>query len=133
MSWKPTWRTAPKPSFGDQGKAAFSSASESCKQLITLSTALIGLEITFAKDLAKNLDLIGRILVGVSWGLFLTSVVFGVLTLLALTGSLGSNESPSGGAIYKSNIRIPAFGQVLLFLLGLLTTVTFGLWALFHP
>jgi hypothetical protein len=112
----------------EQTKAAFASASDASKQLITLATGLLGLEITFAKDMITTLDETSKYLVGVSWILLLLSVIAGVWTLLALTGSLGEEGTAlTPKAISGRNVRIPATLQILLFLVGLLVTVWFGM------
>ena len=116
----------------DQTKAAFASATDSCKQLIVLATGLLALEITFAKDLigVARLSSIGKTVITVSWVLLLFSVVAGVWTLLALTGCLSSNTTPTCRSILGSNVRIPAILQILLFLGGLVLTVILGIWGL---
>ena len=112
----------------EQTKAAFASASDTSKQLITLATGLLALEITFAKELLDgNLDSTAKFLAGLSWALLLLSVIVGVWTLLALTGSLSSGTTPTPRTIFGSNVRIPAMLQILLFLGGLLLTVVFGI------
>jgi hypothetical protein len=111
----------------EQAKAAFAGAADSSKLLITLATGLLGLEITFAKDVVITLTHPGKILVGISWALFLLSVVAGLWTLLALTGNLGGDTVPTAKAIYGSNVKFPAVTQILLFLAGLGCTVAFGL------
>ena len=110
----------------DHTKAAFASASDTSKQLITLATALLALEITFAKDVIGNIDATAKTLLGFSWILLLFSVIAGIWTLLAITGSLGKGNTLSPKAISGSNIRIPAILQIILFLGGLLLTVWFG-------
>ena len=40
--------------MNDQTKAAFASAADTAKQLITLATGLLGLEIAFLKGLVKQ-------------------------------------------------------------------------------
>ncbi len=112
----------------DQTKAAFASAAESSKQMIALSTGLLALEITFAKSLLSAVSGKGKWLLGSSWIVLLLAVVAGVWTLLALTGSLSAAKTPTPGTILDSNVRIPAFIQVLLFLFGLGLTVAFGIW-----
>jgi hypothetical protein len=112
----------------DQTKAAFAGASECSKQIITLSTGLLALEITFAKSLLTTVSGAGKWLLGSSWILFLLAVMTGVWTLLALTGSLSAATSPTQRTIMDSNIRIPAIIQILLFLSGLALTVAFGIW-----
>ena len=112
----------------DQTKAAFASAADSSKQIITLSTGLLALEITFAKNLLNAVGHHGRWLLGSSWVLLLLSVVAGVWTMLALTGSLSTSEAVTSRTIMGTNVRIPASLQVGLFLLGLALTVAFGIW-----
>jgi len=115
----------------DQTKAAFASASDTAKQLITLASAILALEVTFAKSiLDAKLDLDARHLLAASWILFLVSVIAGVWTLLALTGSLGNQQSLTPKTIYGANVRIPATVQILLFLGGLGFSVWFGIRAL---
>jgi len=111
----------------EQTKAAFASASDSCKQLIALATGLIGLEITFAKDVIKGVDGMSRCIIGYSWFFLLISVIAGVWTLLALTGSLGSNHHVTQKSIFGTNVRFPAVSQIILFLIGLILTVVFGI------
>ena len=108
-------------------KAAFASASDTSKQLITLATALLALEITFGKDLIGRFDAVSKGLVAASWVLLLLSVVAGIWTLLALTGTLGSGAKLTSESIFGWNVRIPAMAQILFFLGGLGFTVWFGL------
>jgi hypothetical protein len=115
------------PDMDEQTKAAFASASDTSKQLITLATGVLALEITFAKDVVLKLDATAKSLIGVSWILLLLSVVAGVWTLLALTGSLSQGTALTPQSISGSNVRIPAVLQVLLFIGGLLLTVWFGI------
>ena len=115
----------------DQTKAAFASASDIAKQLITLASGILALEVTFAKNIMDaKLDQNAKYLLTGSWILFLLSVTAGVWTLLALTGSLGKLGPLTPSAIYGSNVRIPAFFQILLFLGGLGLSVWFGIRAL---
>ena len=110
----------------DHTKAAFASAGDAAKQLITLSTGILALEITFRKEVMGQLASSATTLLAVSWILFLLSVFAGVWTLLALTGSLGQELAPTARTIYRPSIRVPAFLQVLLFVAGLACTVLFG-------
>jgi hypothetical protein len=114
----------------EQTKAAFAAAAECAKQLITLATGLLALEITFAKEVVQQLDMAGRWTIALSWILLLLSVVAGVWTLLALTGSLASTAPLSGKTIFGMNVRIPAMLQIVLFLIGLLSTVGYGILGL---
>lgn len=119
----------------EQRKKAFDFAQETSKQLITLATAIIGLTITFAKDFVGRVHGVPRVLAVISWTLFLISIGFGLLTLMALTGSLeenGSRTRHSAPSIRGKNITVPAMAQVVLFFLGLVTAVLFGVIAAQH-
>lgn len=112
----------------DQTKAAFVSASDTAKQLITLASGILVLEVTFAKNIMDaKLDQNAKYLLTGSWILFLLSVMAGVWTLLALTGSLGKLAALTPKTIYGDNVKIPAFLQILLFLGGLGFSVWFGI------
>jgi len=69
-------------------KKAFDFASESTKQLITLSTAILTLTITFSNDVFQSVDAWTKELLTYAWIIYLLSILFGILTLLALTGTL---------------------------------------------
>lgn len=101
----------------DLRKKAFDFASQTTKQLITLSTGLIALSITF-KDNFQNGN---ETLLLVCWILFFLSVVFGVATLMALTGTLEkcTTEENVELSIYGPNVKRPSVFQILFFLAGL--------------
>lgn len=111
----------------EQTKAAFASASESCKQLIGLATGLLGLEITFSKEVIQHLNTTAKIFISLSWAFFLISVIAGVWTLLSLTGCLGSSTCVTQNHIFGTNVKVPAMLQIILFLIGLILTVIFGI------
>ena len=97
--------------MSEGNNAAFSSASDVAKQLITLATGVLALTITFTKDVTANAAVHREILVA-AWVVYLASLLAGIWTLLALTGSLERGTK----SIYCWNVRIPALAQVLLFL-----------------
>lgn len=68
-------------------KKSFDFAADTTKQLITLSTAIITLSVTFAKDII-GLNDYPKDLLAWTWGVFIASLCFGIFTLMALTGSL---------------------------------------------
>jgi hypothetical protein len=109
----------------DQVKAAFEAARESTKQLITLSTGVLTLEITFVQKMGKTCWLLP-----LSWGCLLLSVACGVWTLLALTGTLAPMDNSTPVSIRGLNVTIPSIIQIILFILGLSFTVAFGFVAL---
>jgi len=118
----------------EQIKQAFDFARDTTKQLITLSTGIIALTVTFSKDVFHNPSgLPLKLLVG-SWFSFLISVCLGVWTLLALTGTLEpmpkspaqNGAGPNPPSIRGSNVTIPSLLQIIAFLAGLALTVWFG-------
>lgn len=70
-------------------KKAFDFAVDLTKQLITLSTAIITLTVTFSKDIIGGIvNSTNRYLLLFSWIFFIISILLGLLTLMALTGNL---------------------------------------------
>ncbi len=112
--------------FNDQNKAAFDYAQESTKQLITLSTGIIALMVTFLSDVIKAVPAEAKPFAQLSWLFYLISVIAGLGTLLALTGSL-TQTNPS---INGWNVRLPAIVQILTFIAGLVLTLWFGFVAM---
>jgi hypothetical protein len=94
-------------------KKSFDFAADLTRQLITLSTAIIAAVIAFFDKTgsAKNLA---------SWelkavlGLYLVSVIFGLIMLMALTGNLTRLSKPA--SIYARNITFFSILQILTFL-----------------
>jgi hypothetical protein len=113
----------------EQTKFAFECARDTVRQFITLATGIIALTITFSKDfVGPSVPPSARVFAIVAWGFFLTSLFFGLWALMALTGTLESTEdSRTKLSIRRRNITIPASLQILLFFLGLLFTIVFGI------
>ncbi|PKP11491.1 MAG: hypothetical protein CVU08_12150 [Bacteroidetes bacterium HGW-Bacteroidetes-3] len=124
-------------------KKAFDFAADATKQLITLSTAIIALTITFSKDIVGAANIGNSFSIFAAWILFIISIVFGILTLLALTGTLQpiskkkkAEESDSESqeqestvkpiSINESNIRLLSGLQIGTFIAALIFTVSFG-------
>ena len=112
--------------MNDRTKTAFEFARDTAKEFLTLATGIIALTITFSKDFVRTVPPSARMFAVLSWGAFLLSVFFGLLTLMALTGSL---EKQKEFSIYDSNIRLPAGAQILTFFAGLVLAVVFGIKA----
>lgn len=110
----------------DRQSKAFDFAQETTKQLVGLSTGLIALTITFGKDFLTEVPAPARAWAIASWAAFLAAVLFGVVTLMALSGSLDHRRGPEKPSIYDRNIVVPATLQVLSFLLGLGFLVAFA-------
>jgi len=115
----------------DQLKLAFQFASELTKQLITLATGILALSVTFTKDILKSVPARGRYALFISWILFLLSIIAGIITLAALTGSLAPLRGPSRGL--GSNVRIPSGIQIITFVLGTILLALYGYLALSAP
>ena len=114
----------------EQRKKAFDFAQELAKQLITLSTAVIAITLTYSHDFAHRATGHTRQLVILSWFFFLMSILFGLWTLMALTGNLetsaATNTPPS---IRTTNVTLPAMLQILSFLIAVLLAILFGVFA----
>ena len=113
----------------DRWSKAFDFAQDTTKQVLTLSTGIIALTITFIKEIAGDAPESAMKFIEISWVLYLASILAGLLTLMALTGSLGELKEGSA-SVYERSIRIVAGLQLLCFLGGLVLTVVFGVKAL---
>lgn len=117
--------------MNERVKTAFEFAKEATTQLITLSTGVLALTITFASELRSGAPDGPIWLLGIAWGLYVLSIVCGVWTLLAITGTLGRGEEKElpCRAIYDGNIRVASAAQIALFLLATMAIVAFAVWA----
>jgi hypothetical protein len=118
----------------DAREKAFIFASDIAKQLITLSTAILTLTVTFSKDIIRNTPTnIEAGLLMTAWIFHILSIFFGVWTLMALTGELEqlpiqNNEtqiSPEPST-RKFNVFLPALLQIGSFLLATILVIFFG-------
>jgi hypothetical protein len=107
--------------------AAFTFAQDLVKQVITLSAGIVTVTITFFKDFVGTGAPHGaKILMAISWMFYVLAVVFGIWTMMALTGSLGKGQM----SIYSWNVRWPTAIHLVCFILGLGLTIGAGWWAL---
>jgi hypothetical protein len=104
---------------------AFDFASEVVKQQLTLSIGIFALTLTFLKDVVPAKT--DTTLLEISWVLYIVSVFFGLLTLMALAGVLGSNGE---GGIFSPNVKLFAGAQAIVFFLALALTLAFGICAI---
>ena len=116
---------------GENSKEAFGFAQDTTKQVISLSTGILTISITFYKSIsAIPSPGIGWCL-ALSWVLYLFSILFGVWTLLALTGSLEpAKKAEPQPSITGKNITLPARLQIIAFVFGIVFTVTYGITSL---
>lgn len=120
----------------DRTKKAFDFAADSIKQLLTLSTAIIALTITFSKDLVGTVPKEDKLILTLAWVGFFLSILFGIGALLALTGTLEprkieknveEKQNPQVPAsIRGGNVTVLAGLQILTFLAALILTIVFG-------
>ena len=114
-----------------EAKDVFEAARDSTKQFLTLSTGIIALTVTFGGNFLSTAHTFYRLAAIFAWLSFFLSVFFGLWTLLSLTGTASKEDSQV--SIWSGNVRIPALGQVLTFLIGLFLTVIFGYGAAVSP
>jgi hypothetical protein len=112
--------------IGERTKKAFDFAADAAKQVLTLSTGIVALTITFQKDIGANVVGGPRILLGVTLVVYFLAVAFGVWSLHALTGSLGSGNKRV--SIYDPNIVLPAVLQLGAFVVATGMIVLFAIW-----
>lgn len=111
----------------DRTKAAFASATEVVKNTLTLSTAVLTVSVTFAKDLNKHPTNLQAWILEASWVALLLGVVCGVMTLMALTGTLAKAEELTHSALYDKNIQRPMTVALFAFLTGIALTALYGM------
>lgn len=117
----------------EKSKKAFDFAKDTATQLITLSTGIIVIVITFAKDVVKNADSHGcaRFFMALACGVYLLSILAGLWHLLALTGELEQTGSTQHTpTIRGSNATIPSLAQIALFLIATLLIIVYGVLSL---
>ena len=98
---------------------SFMFAKDTVVQLITLATALIGVSVTFAKDMVTSVEKQGRGRLHVAWVTLLLSVLFGIWALMSLTGTVAKITPLTADAIYGLNILVPSTAQICLFIVGI--------------
>jgi hypothetical protein len=101
---------------------AFDFAADATKQLITVATGVVTATVLFS----TGLDARSREWALASWIVLTVSVVFGLFTLLNLTGNLFSAATPN---INAAGIRRLSQTQIVLFVAGIGLVVVFGIFA----
>lgn len=112
--------------MNDEIKLTFEAARDTTKQAITLATSVLVVMIAFAKNFVestKGISLILALLAGIS---FLSSIAFGLYTLMALTGEI-SNSSEKTTNEGKNNIPSIWTGEIVDASAVQLGTFFFGL------
>jgi hypothetical protein len=99
-------------------------AADVAKQLITLSTGVLGVSLAFANYMKDRMPHGSDRVLRRAAALFLGSIAFGIVVLASVAGHLGKG---TGEGIYAWNIRWTALGQFLLFMTALGFTVRYFL------
>jgi hypothetical protein len=113
----------------DQVEKAFSFAQETTKQLIALSTGVVTITITFLTNFIQDASAAAKIVMGISWGFYVLSILAGVMVLMALTGTLERMNGDEKPSIRGRNVTGPAAAQILLFVGGITLTMVAGVLA----
>ena len=118
----------------DRAAKALDYAQESVKQLLTLSTGVVALTLTFFKDFAGATSASARDAMFISWILFFASIVFGMLSLLSMTSNIwpkkAADRSKPPPDIWTTDLRTFAVLQVISFGAAFIAMVVAGTLAL---
>jgi Ca2+/Na+ antiporter len=119
-----------------RAELAYSYAQEVSKQLLTLSTAVFALTLTFDEKIAKSATA-GRAWLEIAWGCYLGSIFFGIVVLMTLAGHIAEPPTEEAGgeevaadSIYSAGIRISGAIQIVLFFIALTFTFVYGVKAI---
>ena len=110
----------------DQTKAAFASAADWSKQLVTLSTGIVTLTVSFSDKLFANPSTTEKTLLWASWVAHLIAILAGVMVLGSLTGALAASGVPDQTQVNNSAIKLFARTQLATFGAGVVLIVAFG-------
>jgi len=104
----------------DYQKKSFDFAADLTKQLITLSTSIVTISLLFGDHFPKQ-----SLLAVWAWTFYLVSSVFGLWTLMALTGTLAPvGKAPTDFDLHL-NVRLPSTLQVATFAAAVILTMIF--------
>ncbi len=109
---------------------AFDFASKTVTQILGLSSGILALTITFAKEQIAKERPEALLPLKISWILEILSILFGVWTLMALTGQVAS-PNVTCPSVWSLKITIPAGIQILCFL-GAMVALLLSAWKSFR-
>jgi hypothetical protein len=101
-------------------KKAFDFAADLTKQLITLSTSIVTVSLLFGDHFPRQ----SRLALW-AWIVYLVSSLFGLWTLMALTGTLAPIKTPPTDFDLGFNVRLPSSLQIISFGAALVVTIVF--------
>lgn len=116
--------------ISEQTKQAFASAADWSKQILTLSTAIVTLTVTFSKDVFSDVASWEKLVLWLAWTAFLVAILAGILMLGALTGALASSKVPLPTTVNNSALMLFSRAQLGAFAAGVFLIVVFGFAAL---
>lgn len=115
------------------------SAADFAKQLISLSTGVVTITVTFLDKFTPPVGNTKKVpwLLEAAWAGYGITILFGCLTLMAITGTLTLVDRQANGQqltdadkasidAYGTNIKTPATGMIISFLLSLALTILAG-------
>jgi hypothetical protein len=111
----------------DPVETGFKFAYDLAKELITLATGILALSITFTKDILKSLPKATWLLKS-AWMAYLLSILFGICTMMALTGRLMPTTPlpPGEQSTFGASVRVFAGLQIIAFLTGTILIIGYG-------
>lgn len=113
-----------------QLQTAFQFASDLSKQLITVSSGILVLGVTFAKDILKKPTRRILLLLASSWSLYVLSILAGLWSLMSLTGDLAPRSDLAPLKDIPDNARLSAGVQVLFFAAATVIFLVIGVYSL---
>jgi len=120
----------------ERGTKAVDFAADVVKQLLTLSTGILALTITFATEIVGDRET-PTALLGISWVVYILSMLFGLWALFAMTGELEQlprgNDQVEEPSIRGRNVTLPAVLQIVTFLAATAFIASYGVAALGAP
>jgi hypothetical protein len=114
--------------FTARADKAFSFAQEVPKQLITLSTGVFALTLTFAEKIEGSATA-ARGFLEWAWGFYLGTILLGVVVLMTLAGHIDDPPDDAHDTIYTPGIVVMAGAQILVFFTALILTLIYGVKA----
>lgn len=108
----------------------FDYVQEATKQLLTLSTAVVTITVSFLKDVVSNAPCDAQIALYIAWGLFAVSILGGVAVLYNLAGHVGKAADTGSKGIEVFGIRLFSAVQLIAFFFAFVGVVYFGARAL---
>lgn len=100
----------------------FAYAKDSVSQVITLSSGVLALSLTFAHDWAGSVSRSDLQILKYSWFALLVAIVCGVWSMLVITGLVGIHA----GSTNTMLLRVPWILELCAFAAGVALFTTFG-------